>query len=130
MKMFFGLVMMSASMGLMTFAANQENRRSAIVFNPSDLPAGIVVNADGKLAPREHPDEPFHAGRLFVDPAKKMLILDGVLDENERDRLIKATAPEDFRKKVKELQEKSAQIDGAEVASAEVTLEQVPPAST
>jgi POT family proton-dependent oligopeptide transporter len=126
MKMFLGLVFMSASMAIMLGAAREENRRSAVPWT-ADLPAGIVATPAGQLA---HPAkdgslEPFHAGRLTVERGSN-LVLDGVLDENERDRLIGETAPASFRKKITELQEKSKAIDGDKVVSAEVVLDQIP----
>jgi amino acid/peptide:H+ symporter len=127
MKMFLGLVMMSASMAIMTIAANQENRRTTVAWAGGKTPAGVDVRPDQKLAPSGHADEPFHAGRLSLDVSAATLVLDGVLEENERDRLIEKTAPMPYQKKVKELQEASGKIDGDTVTAAEVTLDQVPP---
>ena len=129
MKMFVGLVLMSASMAVMMGAANQENRRTSASWSGKSFPSGIVVTSENKLAyETEKGDrEIFHAGRLTWDASAHALIMDGVLDENERDRIIEKTAPADFRKKVEELQTKSNDIDDEEVQSAEVALEQVPP---
>ncbi len=94
----------------------------------ADMPQGIALTADNKLghANKDKVVEPFHAGRLTLDRGARALILDGVLDENERDRLIEATAPEAFRKKIEELQEQSKEIDQDKVSSKEVVLDQVP----
>jgi len=129
MKMFLGLVMMSASMAIMVGAANQEHRRTTVPWPVKTFPVGIVVTSDNQLAyETEKGDrEVFHAGRLTWDASAHALVMDGVLDENERDRIIEKTAPADFRKKVEELQTKSKDIDDEEVKSAEVALEQVPP---
>jgi amino acid/peptide:H+ symporter len=129
MKMFVGLILMSASMAVMMGAANQENRRTSASWTGTSFPSGIVVTSDNKLAYGAKKGEPevFHAGRLTWDGSAHTLIMDGVLDENERDRLIEKTAPVDFRKKVEDLQTKSKDIDDEEVKSAEVTLEQAPP---
>ena len=129
MKMFVGLVLMSASMAVMMGAANQENRRTSASWPGTSFPSGIVVISDNKLAYEAKKGEPevFDAGRLTWDGSAHTLIMDGVLDENERDRIIEKTAPADFRKKVEELQTKSKDIDDEEVKSAEVALEQVPP---
>jgi amino acid/peptide:H+ symporter len=129
MKMFLGLLLMSASMAIMMGAANQENRVTTLSWSASDFPKGIVLTPDNKLA---HPTidgtpEVFHAGRLSFDPQKKILVLHGVLNENERDFLIESTAPEEFKKKVEQLQKKSTGIDKDKVKSEEVTIDPVPP---
>jgi amino acid/peptide:H+ symporter len=129
MKMFLGLVLMSLSMAVMMGAANQENRRTVVPWTSADLPTGVVTTPANQLA---HPTksgeaEVFHAGRLTFDGGRHELVLDGVLDENERDRLIGETAPESFKKLLKDLQVKSQDIDGDKVTSAQVQLNPVPP---
>ena len=129
MKMFFGLVLMSASMAVMMGAANQENGRSAIAWKGDTFPPGIAVMADHKLAQvtKDGQLEPVDAGRLTFDSAKHELELGGVLDENERDRIIVKTAPKVFREKVEELQKASQKIDDENVKSVEVDILQPPP---
>jgi len=128
MKMFLGLVFMSASMAIMMGAAKQENRRSTISWTGT-MPPGIIITPENKLAhkPESGAPESFHAGRLTWDAATHILILDGVLDENVRDRIIEATAPEAFEKKIKELQKASKDIDGDKVLTAKIKLDQLPP---
>ncbi len=129
MKMFLGLVLMSASMAIMMGAAKQENGLTTLAWKESHLPKGITTTGDNKLAEaaKDGETEPFHAGRLTFDAKAKALVLHGVLDENERDRIIESSAPNNFRKKVEELQEKSKNIDDDKLKSVEVSLDQVPP---
>src|SRR5262249_41074624 len=70
MKMFLGLVLMSASMAVMTLAARQENRRSSVPWTSASFPPRISVTADHELARVTKSDvkERFHAGRLIFDP--------------------------------------------------------------
>ncbi len=127
-KMFFGLVLMSASMAVMMGAANQENGRSAIAWAGAGFPPGIAVTQDHKLA-QEAKDgklEPVDAGRLTFDSAKHELLLGGVLDENERDRIIVKTAPKAFREKVEQLEKASQKIDDDNIKSAEVAIDPPP----
>jgi len=125
MKMVLGLVMMSASMAVMLGAARQENIVNDVPW-AKPLPTGISETATHQLAPVSAGHaEPFHAGRLTTDGKK--LIISGVLDKNECDRLIESTAPESYAKKVEELRVKSEEVDGEKVKSAEVELDALPP---
>ena len=124
MKMFLGLVLMSASVAVMIEAAREENQRTVLSFagNP---PEGIVVLADGTLGREVGGNtEPFHAGRLAL--ANGQLTLQGVLPDNERDLIIEKTAPASFRKKVEELAKKSADLEG-DGNGVSVTLDGAPP---
>jgi POT family proton-dependent oligopeptide transporter len=127
MKMVLGLLLMSASTALMIAAASRENQHSSVPFSSGQLPAGLALADGGKVSEMQKDGtlEPFHAGRLTFDAATKTLQLDGVLPDTERDRLIEATAPEAYRKKVEELKEASQKI-GEEVRSVEVKLGEVP----
>jgi POT family proton-dependent oligopeptide transporter len=91
------------------------------------LPAGVELNAEMQLGFKDKKGhfEPFHAGRFKVIDGK--LSLEGVLEENERDKIIQKTAPAAFVKKIDELKERSKKIDDDEVKSAEIVLDEVPP---
>src|SRR5262249_54996865 len=93
------------------------------------IPAGVAVGPGGQLGDADDKGhfEPFQAGRLTYDRAAGTLNLHGVLPDNQRDRIIEATAPAGFKKKVEELAKASRDIDGNGVKSAEVTLDEVPP---
>jgi dipeptide/tripeptide permease len=125
MKMTFGLLLMSAAMAVMMAAAKQEHQQTAVALRGDGIPAGAVATADGKLAPAMAPHEPFHAGRLRYDAAANQLQIDGVLQENERDRIIQQTAPASFRDKVAELREKSQNIPDRD-RGVEVKLDEEP----
>ncbi len=129
MKMFIGLVMMSASVGIMIAAARQENQASAAVAQGASLPAAISVNDANQVGYKTKKGdwEPFQAGRLTYDKATNTLHMLGVLPDNERDRMLEMTAPESFQKKVEELQKKSEDADFAKVSSVEEKIDEVPP---
>jgi POT family proton-dependent oligopeptide transporter len=128
LKMTLGLLFMSAAMAVMMAAGKQEHQHTSLVLKTS-LPAGVEVSAEDKLGSKDAKGhfEPFHAGRLGLNAQKGSLELDGVLEENERDKIILRTAPPGFVKKIDELKEASQKIDGNEVKSAEVVLDEVPP---
>jgi POT family proton-dependent oligopeptide transporter len=126
--MFLGLVCMSASMLVMVAAAQRENGPSAVALEGGKLPEPLTVTADNHVAVRQDGKViPAHAGRLTLDPRDHTLHLEGVLPDNEALDLIEATAPEDFRAKVKQLAEDSKRINGQTVMSAEVRLDREPP---
>lgn len=128
LKMTLGLLFMSASMVVMMGAANQEHQRTTLDWKKAPIPAGIELTTDGKLAVQHDGVlEPVHAGRLTYDVATGEFTLNGVLTEPDRDLLIQATATEGYRKKIAELKQASAKIDGVQVKSVEVDLEQLPP---
>jgi dipeptide/tripeptide permease len=128
MKMFLGLVMMSASMAVMMGAARQENRRLTVDWGGKGFPSGIVVTPDNKLAYeiKNGRPQPFHAGRLSWDAGAGKLVMDGVLDANERDRIIGKSAPRSFQDELEKLQKKSKEIDNEKIKSVAVTLTEVP----
>lgn len=124
MKMTIGLLFMSASMAIMMQAANVENQVTTVPLASRTLPDGIIVTEEGKLAHKtEHGVEDFHAGRLALDKTNNTLVVHGILPENTRDDIIVETAPESFRKKIKELQKASEKIDGNKVKSVEVKID-------
>jgi POT family proton-dependent oligopeptide transporter len=128
MKMFLGLVMMSASMAIMIAAAKQEDRPSSVALKEGHLPQAIVINEANQVGVKDEKGhfESFQAGRLTYDKATRTLHLSGVLPDNEANRVIEATAPDSYRKQLEELQKKSESI-GDDVKSVAVTLDPVPP---
>jgi len=126
MKMTIGLILMSASVGVMVAAAKQENKRTEIAMN-SPPPESIPLTADNQLA-RNTEGELYHAGRLVYDEANKKLIIDGVLPDNEKDRIIAQTAPKSFVEKIGELKNLSEKFeDDKELKQVSVTIDEVPP---
>jgi dipeptide/tripeptide permease len=123
-KMVLGLVMMSASMAIMWWAADVEAKPTDVAWARA-LPSGITTTASKQLAKGSgEKAHPFHAGRLNCEGNK--LLLTGVLDKNECDHLIETSAPEAFAKSVAKLRELSATINDKEVKSVEVELDSVP----
>jgi dipeptide/tripeptide permease len=127
MKMVLGLVLMSLAMIVMVGAANRENQSASVPLQGDQLPASLIV-VDGKIGlEKEGRVELFHAGRLIWDPATRTIHISGVLTDNEANLLIESTAPPAYRGKVDELKKASANIDGKQVRSAQVQLEETPP---
>jgi POT family proton-dependent oligopeptide transporter len=133
MKMFLGLVMMTASVAVMIGSSYAENGSCSAVLK-GELPKGIVVNEASQPAPNQVGSrnkagewEPYQAGRLTYDKATKTFHLQGVLADNEAERMIEATAPDSYRARVEELRKASEKI-GDGVDSVEVKLAEVPPA--
>ena len=125
LKMFFGLVFMSAGVAVMIGAAQQEDRQTTGRWT-AKLPPGIETMEDGKLGFEDEKGrkELFHAGRLTL--ADGQLAIMGVLPDTERDRILEQTAPKAFREKVEELAKLSEKIKG-DVKEASVVLDAVPP---
>jgi POT family proton-dependent oligopeptide transporter len=129
MKMFLGLVLMSASVAVMIQAAKQEDKQSAVPL-AGKPPVGINVLDggvlgytldDGKSA--VGPTERFHACRLTL--ANGQLTVMGVLPDNERDLIIEKTAPVSYYNKVAQLAELSKDLEGGKSAS--IALDAIPP---
>jgi POT family proton-dependent oligopeptide transporter len=127
MKMFLGLVMMTASVAVMIGAASRENGSCAVVLK-GEWPRGLEVEGANQVGSKNKAGawESYQAGRLTYDKATKTFHLQGVLADNEAERMIEATAPESFRDKVEELRKKSADM-GDSAKSVEVKLDEVPP---
>src|SRR5262249_41144824 len=120
LKMFLGLVMMSLSVALMIEAARHESQSYSVTFDRKKLPAAITVNADGALG---FVDDDGQAGRLILRDAE--LFDTGVLADTERDRIVGATVPADFRKALKELEKAAKDLKKGD--QAEVKLGREPP---
>src|SRR5262249_47626424 len=105
-KMAFGVMMMGLAFALMIAAGMQEG--GATTTQLAELPPSIKINASKQLCADEDGRlYPYQAGRLFFDADKHELHMSGVLPDIERDRIVRATAPESFRKAVEELKKKS-----------------------
>jgi dipeptide/tripeptide permease len=127
MKMVLGLLFMSLGMAVMMGAANRENQSSSVPLQGEKLPAPLTMR-NGKIGlEKDGRVELFHAGRLIFDSESRTLHIWGVLTDNEANLLIESTAPPAYRGKVEELRKKSGEIDGKEVRSATVQLEELPP---
>jgi len=108
LKMFFGLTLMSASVAVMIQAARVEDRTTYVAFE-TQVPPGLVLLDQGRLAAASDKSAtPFHAGRLRIEEDK--LVVQGVLPDNERDRILIATTPPAFRQQIEQLAEQSKQI--------------------
>jgi dipeptide/tripeptide permease len=126
MKMVLGLVFMFLAMIVMAAAANRENQPTSVPLRGDKLPAPLLV-MDGKIGQeKDGRRELFHAGRLTLDHATRTVHISGVLTDNEANFLIESTAPPGYSKKVDQLRKASARIDGNQVRSATVQLEQTP----
>lgn len=127
-KMILGLLLMSASMGIMVAGARQENQPTSAKLEQGSLPEGLVLSDQGQIGRRGENGkiELFHAGRLTYDEKSRTLNLQGVLSDNERDRLIEATAPKVYHEAMIALQEDSQQINDA-TPSVSVRLANLPP---
>ncbi|HTU93199.1 MAG TPA: peptide MFS transporter [Gemmataceae bacterium] len=127
MKMVLGLVFMSLAMTIMAGAANRENRSASMPLQGDRLPIPLTA-VDGKIGQEKNGQVVlFHAGRLTFDPGTRTIHISGVLTDNEANLLIESTAPPDYSKKIDELWKESAKIDGKQVRSVAVQLEETPP---
>lgn len=116
-KMAIGVLLMSASFGVMVFSAKKENQPSKVQLE-AGLPASVLVNGHGQVcAPASKdeptkPGEPFQAGRLTYDKDSKTLHMMGVLSDLDRDRVVQDTAPKEFVEAIKEFKKKTDDAKG------------------
>jgi dipeptide/tripeptide permease len=129
-KMAIGVLLMSLSFGLMVAAAKRENRPSAVSLQRGErLPEAIQLNDLNQLSFARDDNktlQPYLAGRLTFDPDTRTLHMTGVLPDLDRDRIVRATAPKYFRKKVEDLQKKANSAEGRKFRVS-VKLDKVPP---
>jgi POT family proton-dependent oligopeptide transporter len=119
-KMALGVLLMSASFGILTWSAKYENRPTTVRY-AGPLPEGAYLNDHNQLCRKVHGQlQPDHAGRLTYDPQTHEFHLRGVLSDLERDDLVGDTAPTDYVKSLKELAKLSNQSGTASVKLAEV----------
>ncbi len=132
-KMSFGVFFQGVAFALMMWAVTYENGPSSTSL--SALPPGVAVTADGAELEFFDPpsldigdkeklnnfvggkkgDEPMpaHGGRLAFDKSAGKLDMTGVLDQNHRDRILRATVPADYVAFVYELAIKSHEASEA-----------------
>jgi POT family proton-dependent oligopeptide transporter len=123
-KMAIGVLLVGVSFALMIGASERENQPSE--FRLSSLPQGIFLNSENQLCSKTDEGlKPFHAGRLVYDSQAKILHVRGALADNERERMIGATAPEGFVKQVEKLKEETKNLGEGE--SRKAVLKPVPP---
>lgn len=124
-KMAVGLVLMGLGFVIMIYAGERENQPSEIAYR-GPLPEQIKLTGQQQLATEEEGKglEAYHAGRLRYDAAEGKLKMTGVLPDTERDRIVRDTAPTNFKKAVEALKEMSIANQGEGTAS--VTIERVP----
>ncbi len=129
LKMAFGLFFVTLSVAIMIVAARDENTVTTVALKGGQVPEAIEKEPDGTLIDKEKSEkekqkELYHAGRIRFNDTDKTLSVQGVLPDTERDLMIEATAPKDFRKKVEQLKKESEDLK--EDAPAKVTLDNVP----
>ena len=110
-KMVFGLAMVSVAFGVMWPAAQRESGPSEAPLTA--LPSDFSVDEDGRLftTDAESGDQVFYgATRLRYDADRKVLRMSGVLPDLDRLNILSETAPPDFRKAIKTIVEKSADL--------------------
>lgn len=129
-KMALGLILMTLAFALMIAAAGREAQSTSVAFQGSELPGPLVVNERNQVckAEKDKAPTPYDAGRLFHDSEHHRLRADGVFYYLARDEIVSDTAPEDFVKKLEELQEKArTAAKGTAGWTVRVQLDRVPP---
>jgi len=151
-KMSIGVFLQGMAFALMMWASTYENQPSQTPID--DLPSIVITDAiNNELsffdAPEFGDDEAFerhqagepneedtmiaHGGRLVLNDAEHTLQMRGVLNSNHRDRILRATAPKEFVRKIWELTEKSQEAKkkateaGQKTFTIEFTLDELPP---
>lgn len=125
MKMAIGVFLVGISFLVMVFGAMLENRPSETKL--ARMPATVLLK-DGALSYEENGETHHHVGgRLRFDAASQKLMMNGVLPDLDRDRILGQSAPETYRNAVIELVAKSqtAAKAGATI-DVSITLESTP----
>jgi len=129
-KMALGLLLMTVAFALMIGAATRESQSTSVAFQGAALPTPLVLNDRHQVCKQEQDKAPtpYDAGRLFYDASQHTLRADGVFYYLVRDEIVSDTAPDDFAKKLEELQEQTkTAATGAAGWTARVQLERTPP---
>jgi POT family proton-dependent oligopeptide transporter len=123
-KMAFGVLCISVSTGLMTWAAARENGPTTASYT-GPIPDGVYLNDQNQLCGKDKDGNlvPFHQGRLTYDPQAHEFHMRGVLSDLNRDDIVGLTAPAGYVEALKDLQKQSQDHNG----DAEVKLADVPP---
>ena len=127
-KMSIGVFLQGLAFALMLWSVTYENGTSRTQL--AQLPDRMVPDSDGtisfydapdlgddeayeKFLAGELPEEPMiaHGGRLVFAGSENALQMRGVLNNNHRDRILRATAPKNFVRAVWELAEKSKKAE-------------------
>ena len=133
-KMGIGVVLQGVAFALMILSAKAEDQPSAAAL--ASLPPVLTPAADGHLEYRDAPDyNPALDTSRTTDPvpaqSRRMrfeggeLRMSGVLADVERDRILRASAPEGFIKAAMELTRKTNESPAG--APVTITLEETPP---
>ncbi len=116
-KMVFGLAMVAVAFGVMLPAAQREAGPSQAPL--AALPDAFGVDQDGRIftTDSKNGEQVFYgATRLRYDADDPLLRMSGVLPDLDRLKILSETAPDDFRKAIKAIVEKSAALKkGAEL---------------
>jgi POT family proton-dependent oligopeptide transporter len=123
-KMACGVLLVSASMAIMAWAAAHENGPTTVSF-AGPLPEGVALNEQNQLSRAEEGGHlvPFHQGRLSYDAKTQEFHMTGVLSDLDRDNIVLLTAPPGYVEAIKDLRKQSEEHDG----NGEVKLAEVPP---
>jgi POT family proton-dependent oligopeptide transporter len=122
-KMALGVLLMSASMGIMTWSAKRENGPTTESY-AGPIPDGVLLNDQNQLCRKEDGVlVPYHAGRLTYDPQARELHMQGVLSDIERDEIAGATAPPGYVEALEDLRKQTEEHDG----NGSEKLAEVPP---
>jgi POT family proton-dependent oligopeptide transporter len=124
-KMAFGVLLVAIGFAFMIGASERENQPSEFSL-ASPLPRGIELNSENQLSSRTDGElKPFQAGRMVYHPESKTLHVRGVLADNERERMIGATAPKTFVKQLEKLAKETKNLEKGDRRQA--VLKPVPP---
>jgi POT family proton-dependent oligopeptide transporter len=122
-KMALGVLLMSASMGIMAWSAKRENAPTTESY-AGPIPDGVSLNDKNQLCRKEDGTlVPYHAGRLAYDPQAHELRIQGVLSDIERDEIAGATAPPGYVEALDDLRKQTEGHDG----TGSEKLAEVPP---
>ncbi len=141
-KMSIGVFMQGMAFALMIWSVKYENQPSQATL--TQLPTRVVSIEDGKLnfydtpsldkkedfekyVADELPEEGMiaHGGRLKFDEGTATLHISGVLNNNHRDRMLRATAPKTFVEAIHALAQKTKDAEAKAKESGEESFEVV-----
>jgi len=120
-KMVMGIALVGVAFAILLPAAARENRPSQVSL--AALPPGLKVDAKGEVYSKEQSDSgaesrvDYGATRLHYDGDRHVLHMSGVLSDLDRLRLLAASAPADFKARVKTLAKKSVDLEKGETLS-------------
>src|SRR5262249_46211759 len=106
-KMALGVLLMSASTGIMTWSAARENGPTSVPF-AGPIPDGVALNDQNQLCRKEDGTlVTFHQGRLTYDAQAHEFQMRGVLSDLDRDDIVGRTAPPGYVEALKDLQKQT-----------------------